>query len=152
MEEERKNNRLERAEKIIDRFKKYDAERKVYIQKLQWDLEEYSEKYLVLKKVMEEYNPENPMSVNLKNLREAYTNLQKAYNKAKKALSLVQDREELNRVQAVLEDYDKFQKAQNLAKLEENIQNLRKTNSELVYRIVQLNKKIEEYENKSKIV
>lgn len=145
-----KDLEITKLKKTIKAFKEYDEKRKKFLQRIQWELEDISEKYCILKKVTSQTDLQKAEEYNkrVSTLRATVRGQQKSIEKYKKIIDLIEN-DKLERAEKILEKYDVIQ----LKKLNEDLQSdigrFRKTNSELVVKIVQLNKQLEDVKNKS---
>lgn len=135
---------------IINAFKRYDAKRKVYYKRIIEDLDVYSGKYLALKKILLTCNPDDPLDKKYLALKTSYIGLQQAYERIKKKLELVTDKDKLERAEALVKNLKEYKDAQNLNELSTSLKRMREDNSNLIYTICQLKNKLKEYEDKSK--
>lgn len=135
----------------IKEFKKYDAERKQYLRKIQDELELYSNKYLTLKKALK---PEERTAIEkLEEKIGRQKDVIKGLNKKLKAVHIMEslnyDKEQLKYIDDILHSCTKAQIIAENQDLKARLDNLHKTNSELVYKLVSLQNKLKQYENQS---
>jgi len=131
-----------KLKRTIAAFKKYDAERKRYIQRLQWEMEDISERYCRLKasvpKDIQELDDKYRQKI--KNLKANMAGQARKIEKLDKTIRLMQDPGALARAEEVLKSYDLVQLKQENEALERQVANLRKTNNELICKLISLEK------------
>lgn len=138
-----------KLKRTIEAFKKYDKKRKEYLQKIQWELEDVSQQYVDLKGTLSKdvIEIERDYKEKMKTLKTNLAGQSKTICELKRLLALLQDEEKLKRAEEILKRYKVIQLKEMNEKLEKEVQRLRKTNSELVARLVQSNKQNNETEN-----
>lgn len=139
---DRKGKEIIRLKMTIAAFKKYDSERKKFIKELQWELEEANQQYLELessvpKDVIElqrEYREKvKKLKAELKRVNEALSRLQQE-------MKLMKDEEKLKRCEAVVKAYKVVTLKGKNSKLENELKESRKSNNELIMKIIKLEK------------
>lgn len=141
------HQRIYLLENTIRKFKRYDKDRTEFLHKIQDELEDYSEKYLLLKDAVSKDDRYSKLEEKIKNLRLNLGAVNKKYNQLKKEMELIQDEELLKRAEYAIQHYDVAKLQEKCNSLDKEIDSLRVTNKELVTRIVQLNTKLKQYEN-----
>lgn len=137
-----KNREISRLKKTITAFKKYDEERKKFIQKLQFELEDVSYDYLQLKHKI----PKDALEVGdmfkqkINDLKGSVKGQNKKIESLNKIINLMKDPDALTRAEEILKNYTVIELKEANQKLEKQVADLRKTNSELIYKIVKLQK------------
>lgn len=126
----------------IKEFMEYDKERKKYVQKLQDELEEYSQKYLDLKHTLDN-NEQGKIIISLK---EKVERQRQELDRLNTMVSLIPP-EELDRIEKVLKETDGVKTIEKLRKLQrentnlrKRIENLRKANTQLAAQVSKLTK------------
>lgn len=140
---DKKDREILKLKHTIAAFKKYDNERKEYLKKLQWELEEVSQDYLDLKKTL----PKDALAMakeceeRMHDLKACVKGQNKTISHLQKVIALMEDEDKLKRAEEVLKHCSLLQlKAMNDS-LQKQVDSLRATNSELITRLVQLNRK-----------
>lgn len=147
-----KSRRIYQLERLIRKFKQYDADRTEYLHKIQNELEDYSERYTSLKKAVSVDDRYLKLEEKIKNLKANLGAVNKKYGELKKEVEMLQNPELMEKACYVIEHYSVVKLKEKCDDLDKEVDRLKKANSELVARIVQLNKQIEnENENQSKV-
>lgn len=137
-----KDLEISKLKQTIEAFKKYDKKRNDFIQKLQWELEDVSQKYVDLKKSVpaDVLEVENKYKEKIKNLRQTVAGQHRSLERLHKIKCFIENKDLIERAEEVLKNYTVVQLKEMNNNLQREIENLRKTNNELVYKLVQLNK------------
>lgn len=139
--------KIEALENTIRKFKHYDEERTKLLNKIQEDLEEYSEKYLALRDLVSGDTKFLKLTEKIKNLRINLGSINKKYIQLKKEMELIGNSELIKKADYIINHYKVVDLKNKCDSLDKEIKKLRQTNSELVGKIVQLNNKLKKYEN-----
>lgn len=126
----------------------YDEERKKYVQKLQNELEEYSQKYLDLKHTLDN----NEQGKTIISLKEKVERQRQELDRLNTVISLIPS-EEIDRIEKVLKETDGVKTIEKLRRLQrentnlrKKIENLRKANTQLAAQVSKLTK--QQFNNK----
>lgn len=143
-----KDLEIAQLKRAIEAFKKYDAERSKYLQKIQLELEDVSQRYVDLKKTMsmdvvelvQEYQKK------IKDLKSTLKGQMKSIEHLKTVIELMRDDEKREKAEDVFRHYTVVQLKEKNDKLQKELNSIRNTNRELIVKIVQLNKQNKETE------
>lgn len=132
----------------IEAFKKYDAERSKYLKKIQWELEDVSQRYVDLKKTisMDIVELEQEYQKKITTLKTTLKGQMKSIEHLKRVIELMHDDEKREKAEEVFQHYTVVQLKEKIDKLQKEVNSLRNTNRELIVRIVQLDKQNKETE------
>lgn len=140
-----RDKQIHSLQAAIREFKKYDGERKKYLQKIQTELEDYSEKYCMLKESLSEGEKEMlkkyedkilAQKVHIKALQKqlsAYKNL---------VISKGIDEETLQRLEHLVEHYSKIKLAEENEQLKKDMEKYRRDSHDNIAKIVALQKQL----------
>jgi len=137
---------IARLKRAILAFKAYDARRRKLLQETQWELEDVSDKFCALRSKIPKdaqeatYQWEQVRDQRIADLRSTVKGQNKTISRLQKVIRLMENPDALARAEKVLEDYTVVQLKEANEALQKQIDNLRKTNSELIVRIVKLQK------------
>lgn len=145
--EDEKDQKIRELNSCIRAFKKYDAERSKFLNKMQLELEDYSERYLYLKNLHEGEDMPEIMRNKILGLKVNLKAQSKKVESLTRQLEMMKNPELLERAEFAIEHYDPAKLKEENDSLKKEIERHRKTNSELVYKICMLRKRIEELEN-----
>lgn len=131
---------IARLKQTIKAFKKYDEERKKFIQKLQYELEDVSEEYLALKatiskdvlEVKEQYKQR------IKGLKTAIRGQNKRINDLQHIIGLMKNPDRLARAEEALKNYTVVELKTLNDSLKQQVKSLRNNNSELMTKLMKL--------------
>jgi len=142
---DKEDNQLLCLQTAIREFKRYDEERKRYLQKLQDELEDYSEKYCMLKEALSENEKEILKKYEDKILaqRTHIKSLQNhilAYKKI--AFSKGYDEGTLQRLEHIIEHCSKIKLKEENDQLKKDVERYRRDSHDTVAKIVALQKQL----------
>lgn len=137
-----KDKEIIRLKMTIAAFKKYDNERKEFIKKLQWDLEETNQQYLELESSIPKDVVECQWAYreNVKKLKTELKKVNGALSRLQQTMNLMNDEEKLKRCEAIVKEYNVVTLKEKNSKLEKELKVLRKDNNELIMKIIKLQK------------
>lgn len=139
-----KDKTIIKLKMTIDAFKKYDEERKKYIEKLQWDLEEVSEGYSMLRGALsDDYkNVWNELKKKVSDYKKTFKALNKKINDLQQIIALMNNEERMKRAENIIENYTVVQLKEQNSGLNQTVKNLRSTNRELIEQIIKLKRSL----------
>jgi len=144
-----KSRRIYELETLIKKFKRYDADRTRLLNKIQNDLEDYSEKYMFLKSALSENEKFQKLTEQIKGLKANLKAVSIRHDQLKKEMELVQNTELMEKAHFILQHYDVVNLHERCERLDKEVGRLRASNNELVMRIVQLNKQLNKQNNEN---
>lgn len=142
-----KDRKILSLETAIKKFKAYDEKRTALFHKMQEELEEYSEKYLLIKNTTTDQEKFAKLQGKIKQLKLNLGCVSNKYTILKKEVELLNNPELLEKAEYAATHFKKLQLSQEIEALKREIKKLKKLNSELVTQIFQLNNKLNQYEN-----
>lgn len=135
---DKKDKEILKLKQTIQAFKKYDEERKKFIQKLQWELEDVSEEYLNLKSTVpkDALEVEEQYKQKITDLKATVKGQNKRINSLQQIINLMKNPDALAKAEEVLKNYTVVQLKKLNDDLTQQVEFLRKTNSELIVRLI----------------
>lgn len=139
-----KDRRILALQKVVDDFKKYDGERKKYLQKIQDELEDYSERYLMLLNKLSEAEKDGLGAYERKvsSLKTQVRALEKKISACKELASRNLSDESLASLERVIDSFDIVKLKEENEKLERRCKTHKEDLGHLITKVLSLERQL----------